>query len=254
MAQRRGWLPVLRGRSADRLLPLTDALDALGGDGVMGDHRGEVPITQVVGSLARAGDFDADFGLTNRGLLHRWERVLAAVDAGVPLPPVRLIQLGELYFVVDGHHRISVARTLRQTVITAQVRRICTIAYAMCCLRLAHLPSKAAERAFLQRIPLADELRAQLWLDSPAGWPRLADAAESWAFTESLHGRTPVDRSELARRWWTYEVLPLVQRLRAEGTGAGLRDFELYAAALGVRDRLGRGDWTDDVAGHLERR
>lgn len=238
----------LRRRPADGLLPLPDALTALGDEGVMGIHRGEVPLGQVVGSAARAGDFDADFAPRNRALLPRWERVRAAVDARVPLPPVRLTQLGELYFVIDGHHRVSVARDREQTVISAEVLRICTTAYAMCCLRLAHLPSKAAERAFLQRIPLPDALRAELWLDTPAGWPRLADAAESWAFGESLRGTAMLDRREVAQHWWTGEVVPLVHRLRATGVGVGLRDVQLYAAALAARDRLGLARWPHDLA------
>jgi hypothetical protein len=40
---------------------------------------------------------------------------------GRPLPPVELIQVGDSYFVRDGHHRISVARAFGQTAIDAQV-------------------------------------------------------------------------------------------------------------------------------------
>jgi hypothetical protein len=51
----------------------------------------------------------------------RWLSVARALEKGVALPPVELIQLGDRYFVRDGHHRISVARAMRQDEIEATV-------------------------------------------------------------------------------------------------------------------------------------
>jgi len=66
-----------------------------------------VPIGQIRGSEGRCNDFDTDF--------HPRQK------RGVPLPPVELIRVGEVYFVRDGHHRISVAATLGQQYIDAVV-------------------------------------------------------------------------------------------------------------------------------------
>jgi hypothetical protein len=80
-----------------------------------------VPIAKIVGSEGRCGDFDRDFnplGDHNRG---RWLRIAAARRRGTPLPPVDLVQVGGLYYVQDGHHRISVARALGETDIEARV-------------------------------------------------------------------------------------------------------------------------------------
>jgi hypothetical protein len=68
-----------------------------------------VPLDQILGSDGRCGDFDRDFNP-----LHDHRR-------GTPLPPVDLVQVGNLYFVQDGHHRISVARALGQPEIEARV-------------------------------------------------------------------------------------------------------------------------------------
>jgi hypothetical protein len=230
------------------LIPFADALEALGRDGVLGRRHDEVPVGQIVGSLARARDFDGEFRLRNRELNGRWRSVAAVMARGVE-PPVELIQLGELYFVVDGHHRVSVARALGRPSVTARVLQLCTVAYAMACLRLPDLPSKAAERRFLQRIPLPDAVRAQLWLDEPDQWARLADAAEAWAFRQSLTGRPLTDRDTLASAWWAEEVEPVLVRLR--GNGAPARDVQIYATALGVRDRLGWTAWPSDLAEHV---
>jgi hypothetical protein len=142
-----------------------------------------------------------------------------------------------------------VARALGRRTITARVQRICTIAYAMACLTLAHLPSKAAERLFLERVPLPDDVRTDLWLADPAEWMRLADAAEAWAFRTTVAGRQLRDRSEFASAWWSEEVVPVIDRLRAGGEALNLRDVQAYVTALATRDRLGRLDWPREVRG-----
>jgi hypothetical protein len=80
-----------------------------------------VPISRIRGSESRSDDFDRDFHPLqdhNRG---RWLRIAAARQQGKTLPPVSLIQVGDLYFVRDGHHRISVARAEGQLDIEAEV-------------------------------------------------------------------------------------------------------------------------------------
>ncbi|MPZ95061.1 MAG: hypothetical protein GEU96_09150 [Propionibacteriales bacterium] len=246
------WLrSLVRGRGAPGLIPFGDALDALGYDGVMGRRQEDVPLSSVVGSMSRPGDFDQDFRLVNRSLQDCWRRLAGEVRAGLETPPVDLVQLGELYFVVDGHHRVSVARSMGRASIPASILRVCTIAYAMCCLRAAHLPSKAAERQFLERVPLPAAVRDTLWLDRPADWMRLADDAEAWGFRRAMEARPLTDRAELAQAWWTAQVTPEVERLRASGAGQDLRDVQVYATALAARDRLGRLDWAPDLADEL---
>ena len=75
-----------------------------------------VPISQIRGSSAegRCRDFDADFRPLKSHNESRWLSIAAARQRGVELPPIILIQVGEIYFVQDGHHRISVARALDQ--------------------------------------------------------------------------------------------------------------------------------------------
>lgn len=246
------WQRIFGRPSESGLIVLDDALEALGPDGDLGTRTDDVPLERIVGTVGRPFDFDEDFRLVNGCLRDRWERLARAVESGFEPPPVKLIQLDELYFVADGHHRVSVARELGRRVISARVHRVCTIAYAMACLRAAHLPSKAAERRFLERVPLPVEVREGLWLDEPAEWMRLADAAEVWALRRSLEDRRPADRAELAAAWWAEEVVPVVTRLRDAGIDLELRDVQLYVTALAVRDRLGRPDWPADLVDQLK--
>lgn len=229
--------------SDELLVAYEDAITALGRDGDMAQYPDDIPIDRVVGTVGRAGDFDVRFGLRNPALRGRWSGVAAAMEEGKPLPRVDLIRLGEMYFVVDGHHRVSVARERGHLVVPAMVRWVCTTAYAMACLRASHLPSKAAEREFLSRVPLPNKVRPGLWLDRPADWVRLADAAEAWGYRETLRGEVLLDRATLASRWWECEVAPLVTRLREAEIGIGLYDVQLYVTAMAARDRRGHGHW-----------
>jgi len=80
-----------------------------------------VPISQIRGSEGRTGDFDRYFNPLQRHTEGRWLNIALARLNDVSLPPVKLIQLGEYYFVQDGHHRLSVARAFGQTDIDAEV-------------------------------------------------------------------------------------------------------------------------------------
>ena len=80
-----------------------------------------VPIHRIKGSEGRSGDFDCDFNPMHTRTLDRWVSVAVARSQGATLPAVELIQLGEDYFVRDGHHRISVARARSEEYMDAKV-------------------------------------------------------------------------------------------------------------------------------------
>lgn len=80
-----------------------------------------VPIQLIRGSEGRTGDFDRDFHPLKRHTQDRWLGIAVARQQAKALPPVSLVQIGDRYFVRDGHHRISVAQALGQQDIEARV-------------------------------------------------------------------------------------------------------------------------------------
>lgn len=80
-----------------------------------------VPVEQIVGSEGRSREFSFAFHPLCERSCPRWTAVAAACLAGTPMPPVELILIGGVYFVRDGHHRISTARALRQEFIEAEI-------------------------------------------------------------------------------------------------------------------------------------
>jgi hypothetical protein len=120
----RGKLGSLRGgltRHANHLAGL--ATDTVGKTTVVDHHeRGQaVLVERVHGSESRSMDFDRDFNPLQTHTRQRWLNVAKARLNDVPLPSVELIQLGNDYYVRDGHHRISVAKALGQIYIDAEV-------------------------------------------------------------------------------------------------------------------------------------
>jgi hypothetical protein len=123
-AHRQGWWyrlwAALRGRSS-RLLDLAAVVAE---SRIQARHAAGlqiVPIRQILGSEGRSDAFDAAFHPLQTHTEVRWRSIARAGLVGATLPPVDLIRIGEIYFVRDGHHRISVARALGQQEIDAVV-------------------------------------------------------------------------------------------------------------------------------------
>jgi hypothetical protein len=68
-----------------------------------------VPLSQIGGSVGRCSEFDGDFMPAKASAEDRWKRIDRAFHRGEQLPPVSLYKVGGFYFVLDGHHRVSVA-------------------------------------------------------------------------------------------------------------------------------------------------
>jgi hypothetical protein len=100
-----------RDAASDRLLLCFDEIRKI--PGALGRiYRGmrTVPVAQIGGSVGRCSEFDSDFMPTKANSEERWKRIDRAFHRGQELPPVSLYKVGGFYFVLDGHHRVSVAR------------------------------------------------------------------------------------------------------------------------------------------------
>jgi hypothetical protein len=83
-----------------------------------------VPLNKIVGSEGRFHEFDRAFYPREKRTKDRWLRIDQAHYDDVILPPVELIKVGQIYFVRDGNHRVSVARARGQQVVDAYVTEI----------------------------------------------------------------------------------------------------------------------------------
>src|SRR5436305_7302198 len=113
----------LRGEPDDVgvILPYEEVIEALGFVSERTVGLRVVALDQIVGTVDRGRDFDRRFRPTSSRVRGRWERIAEAMRRGESMPPVDLLRIGEIHFVRDGHHRVSVARALRRADIDAYV-------------------------------------------------------------------------------------------------------------------------------------
>jgi hypothetical protein len=86
-------------------------------------HHSEIPLQAIVGSVERCSDYTRSFLPLKDSDQQRWTRVKQAFAQSKPLPPIQVVQVGQAYFVIDGHHRVSVARHLGLLHLEAQVHQ-----------------------------------------------------------------------------------------------------------------------------------
>src|ERR687890_604930 len=164
------------------ILPFEEVVEALGRTG-QGDRGLQVvPLDAIVGTVDRAADFDRGFRPTSQRLRSRWERIAAAQRRGEEMPPVSLYQVGPLYFVRDGHHRVSVAKSLGRMDIDAYVTEVVTRVKLGPETLVSDLPLKDHERLFRERVPLPPDARRRMAVSDPWDYGTLAAAVEAWGY------------------------------------------------------------------------
>jgi hypothetical protein len=116
LARRKAWLRKfalrLSGRSASEGAPASfqDLQNALRAHNRVRRGIRVVDTDEIVGSVGRSKDFDRRFSPLRASTGERWKRVDLAFHRSQDLPPVSLYKLNRAYFVLDGNHRVSVAR------------------------------------------------------------------------------------------------------------------------------------------------
>jgi hypothetical protein len=238
------------------ILPFEEVVDALGRAGQVDRGLQVVALEAIVGTVDRAADFDRGFRPTTTRLRSRWERIAAAQRRGEALPPISLFQVGELYFVRDGHHRVSVAKSLGRADIDAYVIEVQTRLRLGRDLRVSELPLKDHERLFRERVPLDSPRFARIQLSDPWDYGHLAEMVEAWGFRMMQERGHYADRPEVARRWFDEEYAPVSAMLAAgELVERGETEAEAYMRLAGQRYLLLRThEWSDDVIDQLRRR
>jgi hypothetical protein len=232
----------------DVILPYDEVVAALGylEESYIGLQT--VPLDAILGTVDRAKGFDRQFRPTTARVRARWERIANAVRRGEPMPPISLFKIGEVYFVRDGHHRVSVARALGRTEIDAYVVEVRTRVGADRTLRMDDLPKKSHERVFHERVPLPTRARGRIGVTDAWDYGVLAEAVEAWGFRLMQDRAEFLDRPTAARLWFDEEYLPVVEMLKeAHMVGDGT-ETDAYLRVSRERYLLMRThEWNEDI-------
>ena len=231
------------------ILPFDEVVAALGRRGERRLGLQTIDLDSIVGTVDRSREFDRAFRPTSRRLRQRWERIAKAMRRGEPMPPIDVYRIGDLHFVRDGHHRVSVARSLGLEAIDAYVTEIITELGAGREIRIRDLPLKSHQRLFYERVPLPADARAEIKLSDEWRYAALAEAIEAWGFRVSQERGVLLSRSEVAEEWYDDEYRPVVEMLReADLIRHGMTETEAYMRVAHLRYLLLRThEWDDAV-------
>jgi hypothetical protein len=234
------------------MLPFDEVVAALGATSRVDLGEQVIPLDSIVGTVdRRRGEFDRNFR-PSPGTRGRWERIAEARKRGEAMPPIDVFRIGDLHFVRDGHHRVSVARALKEKDINARVTEVRTKLGAGRELKMADLPLKHHERVFHERVPLAPDQRARIQLSDEWRYAQLANLVEGWAYRVCLQRERLLSRREVAELWFTEEYEPIVNVLREAGLGGGGTETERYLRIAMLRFLLLQThDWSDEIAEKL---
>jgi hypothetical protein len=232
----------------DLILPFEEVVEALGRQGERNLGLQTVELDSIVGTVDRNREFDRSFRPTSPGVRGRWERIALAERQGQSMPPIDVYRVGDLHFVKDGHHRVSVARAMGRDTIDAYVTEVLTRVGPGREIRPADLPMKSHERLFAERVPLPADLLARVRPSGRAGYAHLAEGIEAWGFRTMQARGTLMSREEIALAWFRDEYEPVVEMLREAGLCTAGSETDAYMAVVTLRYLLLRThEWDEDV-------
>jgi hypothetical protein len=232
-----GLLGFLKGRPVD-LLPFEQVREGLWLQHVVDRGLQEVPLDAIVGTLGRAREFTRAFLPREESLRSRWEQVRRMVEGPTGLPPVDLYKVGDAYFVVDGHHRVSVARSLGLERLEARVKEYLTPVSLSADESVEDVLLKRFLADFLESTGLGGEGAGEFRLTEVGGYERLLDHIKTHRYFRGLELDREVGWDEAVASWRDTIFRPMVGIIRASDVLAdfpGRTEADLY---LFVMDHL----------------
>jgi hypothetical protein len=240
-------------RDVDVILPFDEVVDALGRVEERYIGLQTIELDSILGTVDRARGFDRQFRPTTPRVRARWERIANAARRGEPLPPISVYRVGDVHFVRDGHHRVSVARALGRDTIEAYVVEVVTRVGAERSLLVSDLPLKSHERLFYERVPLSARARDRITLTDPWRYALLAEMVEAWGFRAMQDRAEFIDRRTAARMWFEEDYVPIADMLRDAGmVDAAETETDAYMRIVGMRYHLMRThEWSEEILSRL---
>ncbi|HDN79378.1 MAG TPA: DUF4032 domain-containing protein [Chloroflexi bacterium] len=176
-----------------------------------------IPIDRIVGSVGRYHDFNRAFMPLNPSLRERWRRIYTAAHSQEGFPPIEVYQIGEVYFVRDGHHRVSVLKALGATHVEAQVI-VCDCPVPLSPdVQPDELRLKEEYAIFLERTGL-DRIRPdqRIEFSIPGQYIKLEEHIAVHRYFLGLREKREIPYEEAVAHWYDEVYMPIVRIIREE--------------------------------------
>ncbi|MEM7334338.1 MAG: hypothetical protein AAF490_19805 [Chloroflexota bacterium] len=175
-----------------------------------------IPIDKIIGSVGRYRDFDRAFLPLQATNSQRWINISVARYEDVELPAIDVYKIGDVYFVKDGNHRVSVARRRGQLSIDAKVIELEVPIHLDADIQLADIRELGSYAEFLQQTNLANlrpDVDFELSLSNEYG--RLLDHIEKHKYYLGLEQQQDIEQETAVLSWVDNVYLPLVEEIKA---------------------------------------
>lgn len=236
-------LGVLRRQQPADLLSFDTVRDKLK---IRGQHYAgvqSIPLAKIVGSVGRYQEFDRAFLPTQEHIRERWKRIYeVAHDAG--FPPIDVYQVGDVYFVRDGHHRVSVLKEIGATVVEAYVTEFESPVPLTADVAESDLELKEEYATFLLGTGLGQlrpEQRVEFTL--PGQYRKIEEHIAVHRHFLGLHEEREVPYAEAVARWYDEVYCPLADIIRDTdilGHFPGRTEADLYLWLIEHRHYLSK--------------
>ena len=236
------------------ILPFDEVVAALGRRGERRLGLQTLRLDTIVGTVDSTRDFDRRFRPTSDRVRERWERLALAQRRGEPIPPIDVYRVGDMHFVIDGHHRVSIAMATGAKTIEGYVTEVLTQLPPTGIRGRRDLLVKSYERIFRARVPLPAADLAKITVTDPWSYAVLGEMVEAWGCRCMQDKGRFLNRVEIARHWYTQEYVPVVRMLRTADLIGSRTEAEAYMRVAAERYRLIlTHDWNDQVIERLRR-
>jgi hypothetical protein len=183
-----------------------------------------IPLDHVVGTEGRAAAFTREFQPRHAFSRDRLRSLASAFPDG-GFPPIVVVKLGETYFVIDGHHRVALARRHGGETIDADVTELVARVPLPPGADMVEVVLRELERIFLEDSGLAEARRGvRLSASRPAIYLELLENLQVHGYhLMREHGRV-LGEGEIAADWYDRVYAPLMRAVERDRLGKDLRD------------------------------
>ncbi len=219
----------------------------------------QIPLRKIIGSVGRYQDFDRAFLPRHADLGSRWVSIDIAHLQDVILPPIEVYKIGDVYFVKDGNHRVSVAQERHQEDIDAYVIEVDSPVVIDENTNIDDLICQIEQNDFEQRTHLSSlRPEAKIELSLPGAYRNLIEHIETHRWFLGERWKRPVSFEEATTSWYDEVYMPLIQVIREQDTVKefpGRTEADLYLWIIEhlwyLREELNKDISLEDAAHHF---
>ena len=229
----------IRGESLD-LLPYDEVSAKLRAVSQTNLGLQQVPLKNIIGSVNRTTDFDRNFKPLSDEDSSRWANVKTAMTSPFTpgVPPVSLYKIGEAFFVLDGNHRISIAKEMGLDSIEAYVTEVKTKVSLSSSFTLEELVEKAALADFLEDTHVDRILPGiDLSLKRIDKYPLLREHLNVHQYFMGIDQNREVSFEEAVLHWYDNIYTPVVRIIEDSGLQFEFPDYSVTDLYLWVLDK-----------------